>query len=84
MQSTILGSILRLDNNSSLATELEFQGENAASMFSLGYKRKVKNFVSIFFIIADIEKNWLRNSCDSIKSFSDNIVINKSMSYRQL
>lgn len=44
MQSTILGSIMRLDNNSSLATELEFQGENAASMFSLGYKRKVKNF----------------------------------------
>lgn len=44
MQCTVLGSLIKLDNNTSLATELEMAGENYASLAALGYRRKTKNY----------------------------------------
>lgn len=44
MQCTVLGSLIKLDNNTSIATELEMAGENYASLASLGYRRKAKNY----------------------------------------
>lgn len=44
MQCTVLGSLIKLDNNTSIATELEMAGENYASLASLGYRRRAKNF----------------------------------------
>lgn len=44
MQATVLGSLIKLDNSTSLATELEMAGENYASLASLGYRRRGKNY----------------------------------------
>lgn len=44
MQCTVLGSLIKLDNNTSIATELEMAGENYASLASLGYRRKAKSY----------------------------------------
>lgn len=44
MQCTVLGSLIKLDNNTSIATELEMAGETYASLASLGYRRKAKNY----------------------------------------
>jgi len=44
MQATVFGSLIKLDNNTSLATELEMAGENYASLAALGYRRKGRNY----------------------------------------
>jgi len=44
MQATVLGTLIKIDNATSLATELEFSGENYASVAALGYRRKGKNY----------------------------------------
>lgn len=44
MQCTVLGSLIKLDSNTSIATELEMAGETYASLAALGYRRKAKNY----------------------------------------